>query len=89
MAAILVNLDHSLLIQQTTLLRHHGSQELLTKHFKKSVNLYNFWPILVTSSCLSGLCLVPKHEGGWQIMYQLLAPALHSINGYIDPNSFL
>ena len=36
----------------------------------------------------SGLGLVPKHDGGWRIIYHLSAPAPHSINDYIDPNSF-
>ena len=36
----------------------------------------------------SGLGLVPKHDGGWRIMYHLSAPAPHSINDYVDPNSF-
>ena len=36
----------------------------------------------------SGLGLVPKHDGGWRIIYHLSAPAQHSINDYIDPESF-
>ena len=85
MAAILVTLDHNLLIQQTTWLPHHDSWKLLTQHFKKSVkrvahSLQNFRS--------SGLGLVPKHDGGWRIIYHLSAPALHSIIDYIDPNFF-
>ena len=85
MAVILVTLGHNLLIQQTTWLPHHDSWKLLTQHFKKSVmrvahSLPNFRS--------SGLGLVPKHDGGWRIIYHLSAPALHSIIDYIDPNFF-
>ena len=37
---------------------------------------------------ISTLGLVPKHDGGWRIIYHLSAPAQHSINDYIDPKSF-
>ena len=33
----------------------------------------------------SGLGLVPKHDGGWRIIYHLSAPTTHSINYFIDP----
>ena len=33
----------------------------------------------------SGLGVVPKHDGGWRIIYHLSAPAGYSINDYIDP----
>ena len=36
----------------------------------------------------SGLGLVPKHDGGWRIIYHLSAPFAHSINDYIDPQSY-
>ena len=36
----------------------------------------------------SGLGLVPKHDGGWRVIYHLSAPAPHSINDYIDPDSY-
>ena len=36
----------------------------------------------------SGLGLVPKHDGGWRVIYYLSTPALHSINDYIDPDSY-
>ena len=31
---------------------------------------------------------VPKHDGGWRIIYHLLAPPGISINDFIDPNSY-
>ena len=34
--------------------------------------------------CTSGLGLVPKHDGGWRIIYRMSAPAGHSINDYLD-----
>ena len=36
----------------------------------------------------SGLGLVPKHDGGWYIIYHLSAPAGHSINDFIDPLTY-
>ena len=33
----------------------------------------------------SGLGLVPKHDGGWRIIYHLSAPTTHNINDFIDP----
>ena len=36
----------------------------------------------------SGLGLVPKHDGGWRVIYHLSAPAGHSINDYIDPLTY-
>ena len=33
----------------------------------------------------SGLGLVPKHDGGWRIIYHLSAPLNHSINDFINP----
>ena len=33
----------------------------------------------------SGLGLVPKHDGGWRIIYHLSAPQNFSINDFIDP----
>ena len=33
----------------------------------------------------SGLGLVPKHDGGWRIIYHLSAPTTDSINDFIDP----
>ena len=32
----------------------------------------------------TGLGLVPKNDGGWCIIYHLLAPTTHSINDFID-----
>ena len=36
----------------------------------------------------SGLCLVPKHDGGWRIIYHLSAPPYISINEFIDPADY-
>lgn len=36
----------------------------------------------------SGLGLVPKHDGGWRIIYHLSAPLGHSINDFIDSDRF-
>ena len=36
----------------------------------------------------SGLGLVPKHDGGWRIIYHLSAPAGHSVNDFIDPFTY-
>jgi len=36
----------------------------------------------------SGLGLVPKHDGGWHVIYHLSAPAGNSINDYIDPLAY-
>jgi len=36
----------------------------------------------------SGLGLVSKHDGGWRIIYYLSAPFAHSINDYINPQSY-
>jgi len=36
----------------------------------------------------SGLGLVPKHDGGWQIIYHLSVPFAQSINDFIDPQSY-
>jgi len=36
----------------------------------------------------SGLGLVPKHDGGWRIIYHLSAPANDSINDFIDPELY-
>ena len=36
----------------------------------------------------SGLDAVPKHNGGWQIIYHLSAPPGLSINDFIDSNSY-
>jgi len=36
----------------------------------------------------SGLGLVPKHDGGWRIIYHLSAPPAQSINDYIDPQLY-
>jgi len=36
----------------------------------------------------SGLGLVPKHDGGWRVIYHLSAPAPHSINDFIDPEAY-
>jgi len=32
---------------------------------------------------------VPKHDGGWQIIYHLSAPLSHSINDFIDSQAYL
>ena len=42
--------------------------------------LSNFWA--------SGLGLVPKHDGGWRIIYHLSAPPYISINFFIDPDDY-
>ena len=36
----------------------------------------------------SGLGLVPKHDGGWRIIYHLSAPFAQSINDFIDPHAY-
>ena len=36
----------------------------------------------------SGLGLVPKHDGGWRIIYHLSAPPHISINDFIDPEDY-
>jgi len=36
----------------------------------------------------SGFCLVPKHDGGWRIIYHLSVPLPHSINDFIDPQAY-
>ena len=36
----------------------------------------------------SGLGLVPKHDGGWRIIYHLSAPFAQSINDFIDPELY-
>ena len=36
----------------------------------------------------SGLSLVPKHDGGWRIIYHLSAPHGFSINDYIDSSLY-
>ena len=36
----------------------------------------------------SGLGLVPKHDGGWRIIYHLSVPQERSINDYIDPTEY-
>ena len=41
--------------------------------------LPNFWT--------SGLGLIPKHDGGWQIIYHLSAPFAQSINDFIDAHA--
>ena len=38
--------------------------------------------------CTSGLGLVPKHDGGWRIIYHLSAPVGFSINDYIDSSTY-
>ena len=35
-----------------------------------------------------GLGLVPKHDGGWRIIYHLSAPPYISINKFIDPDDY-
>ena len=39
--------------------------------------------------CTSRLGLVPKHDGGWHIIYHLSAPAGHSVNDFIDPFTYI
>ena len=36
----------------------------------------------------SGLGLVPKHDGGWRIIYHLSAPFAQSINDFIGPHAY-
>ena len=38
--------------------------------------------------CTSGLGLVPKHDGGWRIIYHLSAPPNSSINHFINPDDY-
>ena len=38
--------------------------------------------------CSSGLGLIPKHDGGWRIIYHLSAPRGSSINDYIDSSLY-
>jgi len=42
----------------------------------------------LTNFCTSGLGLVPKHDGGWHIIYHLSAPVGFSINDFIDPSMY-
>ena len=32
--------------------------------------------------------MVPKHDGGWRIIYYLSAPPGRSINDFIDPDAY-
>lgn len=43
---------------------------------------------LLPSFRTSGLGLVPKHDGGWRIIYHLSAPPYISINDFIDPDDY-
>ena len=36
----------------------------------------------------SGLGTIPKHDGGWRLIYHLSAPAGSSINDFIDSNTY-
>ena len=36
----------------------------------------------------SGLGAIPKHDGGWRVIYHLSAPAGTSINDFIDSNTY-
>ena len=36
----------------------------------------------------SGLGVIPKHDGGWHIIYHLSAPDGRSINDFIDPFTY-
>ena len=36
----------------------------------------------------SGMGVVPKHDGGWRIIYHLSAPPGRSINDFIDPDAY-
>lgn len=36
----------------------------------------------------SGLGIIPKHDGGWRIIYHLSAPHGTSINDFIDPEQY-
>ena len=44
-------------------------------------------PSLPNLQC-SGLGAIPKHYGGWRIIYHLSAPAGSSINDFIDSNTY-
>jgi len=37
---------------------------------------------------ISGLGLVPKHDGGWRIIYRLSTPFAQRINDFIDLQSY-
>ena len=36
----------------------------------------------------SGMGVVPKHDGGWRIIYHLSAPPGRNINDFIDPDAY-
>ena len=38
--------------------------------------------------CCSGMGVVPKHDGGWRIIYHLSAPPGRSINDFIDSDAY-
>ena len=46
-----------------------------------------YTPPLPNLRC-SGLGAIPKHDGGWRIIYHLSAPTGSSINDFIDPNTY-
>ena len=64
------------------------------QHFKKSVKLVAFWNLFITLPCQTSALwdltyVVPKHDGGWHIMYHLSTPDGFSINNFIDSAAYL
>ena len=42
----------------------------------------------LSNFCTSGLGLLPKHDGGWRVIYHLSAFVGLSINDFIDPSTY-
>ena len=61
---------------------------LSTTVSKKRWKPGTYLDLLTTLLRCSGLGTVPKHDGGWRIIYHLSAPPGISINDFIDPNSY-
>ena len=69
-----------------------STQALLTKVSKKRQKTGRILgpfdsPPLPNLRC-SGLGAIPKHDGGWRIIYHLSAPTGSSINDFIDANTY-
>ena len=60
----------------------HQQPMLLTQHLRKSVKLDAFLDLFKSPPlkifCTSGLGVIPKHDGGWRIIYHLSPPDGHS-----------
>ena len=62
---------------------------LLTQHLRKSVKLDAFLELFkLPFFRTSGLGVIPKHDGGWHIIYHLSVPDGHSIKDFIDPFTY-